>query len=107
LEDEPDAIGHGEFLRAMPARPVNLKHDARKAVGRLDDDCTHTVAGDALEHGGETWPGIDWVCTAHALIRSHRQSHSRRAFAKALIAARWRLSLSLSSPTLALELVRK
>jgi hypothetical protein len=33
LEDEPDAIGHGEFLRAMPARPVNLKHDALLLAG--------------------------------------------------------------------------
>ena len=37
LEDEPDAVGHGEFLRAMPARPVNLKHDALLFAGALGE----------------------------------------------------------------------
>jgi hypothetical protein len=41
---------------------------AGEAIGRLDDDGAHAIAGDVIEHGGEAGPLVDGVRALDAVV---------------------------------------
>jgi len=62
--------------------------------------------GDALEHGTEAWQRLEDISSPRSLIIVFTHELIAGTLAKDAMASRWRLSLSLSAPTVVAELVR-
>ncbi len=83
--------------------PSSCGHElAGEAGGVLDDDGVNAVALDPVEQLSEAAAVLDGVGTAQAASVNTSTRTKPALLAKASMAARWRLSLSLSAPTLCL-----
>jgi hypothetical protein len=75
-----------------------------KPAGIFDDDDPHAIADHPFEEWLEAWPALDRLLGYSRVVEFADKSKPAR-LAKPAMA--WRMSLSLTAPTLAAELVRR
>ena len=98
---------HAERLEVVMAGELH-RQITGKPVRTFDEDHAHAVAGDPIEHGSKARTFGHNVGAGHAWVIELVNERVRVGLGESLDdAARWRLSLSLSAPTLAADDVRR